>query len=85
MHRTLGAEELNWLRMMRDARPDTNPTPNIPARVALRLRFMGLVAPNENGEYAITARGRDELRERERNVIPLLRVVRRRPSPDARA
>jgi len=76
MNRALLPEEINWLRMMRDAKPETNPAPNIPARVALKLRFLGLVAPNKQGEWEITARGREELRERGHNVVPLLRIVR---------
>jgi hypothetical protein len=77
MNLSLGAEELNWLRTMRDARPASNPTPNIPARVALRLRFLGLMAPSAAGEYTITGRGREELVEWDRHILPPRRGVTR--------
>jgi hypothetical protein len=66
MNRTLMAEEINWLRTMRDAKPASNPTPNIPVRVALKLKLLGFIMRDAQGEYTITMKGRDELIERER-------------------
>jgi hypothetical protein len=68
MDRTLLVEDVTWLRNMRDGKPVSNPTPNIPLHVAMRLRLRGYVVPNGQS-YTLTLKGRDELIDRERESI----------------
>jgi hypothetical protein len=66
MDRRLTAEDVNWLRKMRDAGSASRPLPAIPIHVARKLTMLGCAMfTGRRGEYSITLRGRDELVDRE--------------------
>jgi hypothetical protein len=60
------AEDLEWMRKLRDSTEANQSTPALPPQVAFKLRLRGYVLANAHGQYAITLRGRDELIDRER-------------------
>jgi hypothetical protein len=61
---SLIAEELEWMRRLRDSTEVDRATFSLPPHVAFRLRLRGYVLANAHGRYAITRRGRGELTER---------------------
>jgi hypothetical protein len=60
------AEDVEWMRKLRDSTPANESMLSIPPQVAFKLRLRGYVLANAHGQYAITLRGRDELIDRER-------------------
>ena len=66
MDRKLIAEDLEWMRRLRDStEADWWTTLTLPPEVAFKLRLRGYVLTNTQGRYAITRRGRGELIDRE--------------------
>jgi hypothetical protein len=61
---SLIAEELDWMRRLRDSTGVARSALCLPPQVAFRLRMRGYVLANAHGSYAITQRGRGELLER---------------------
>jgi hypothetical protein len=64
MDGNLIAEDLEWMRKLRDSTVADASTLSMPPHVAFRLRLRGYVLANAHGRYAITRRGRGELMER---------------------
>lgn len=65
MDRRLTAEELDWLRKLRNAKAANQPSPDIPTSVVRRLTKLACAEAAAPGKYSITLRGRDELIDRE--------------------
>jgi len=62
----LTAEDLGWLRKLREAKAANQPLRDIPPTGVLRkLTMLGCAQVKDRGEYSITFRGRDELVDRE--------------------
>jgi len=67
MDRRLITEDLHWLHKMREV--NVINAMNVPLHIALRLKLMGYLSTDNQGGYAITHRGRDELVDRDREKI----------------
>ena len=65
MDRRLTAEELDWLRKLRNAKAANQPSLDIPTSVVRRLTMLACAEASAQGRYSITLRGRDELIDRE--------------------
>jgi len=65
MDRRLTNEDLDWLRKLRDAKVTNRPSPDIPTNVVRRLTMLAFAETRGEGRCSITARGRDELVDRE--------------------
>ena len=61
MDRRLTAEDIDWLRKLRDARAANQPSPDIPTSVVRRLTLLAYAEVKSPREYSIRSRDRDEL------------------------
>ena len=61
MDSNLTAEDLDWLRKLKDAADAKRDPPPIPVNIAARLSAFGLARPHGPGAFSITSKGRDAL------------------------
>ena len=61
MDSNLTAEDLDWLRKLKDAADAKRDPPPIPVNIAAKLGTFGLARPNGLGAFTITTKGRDAL------------------------
>jgi hypothetical protein len=66
----LTVEDVNLLRKMRDAMQAGKGAPQIPVKVAVKLRLLGYLAAHADGRYSLTLKARDQLIDRERETAP---------------
>jgi hypothetical protein len=62
----LTAEDIDWLRKLRNAKAANQPSPDIPTSVVRRLTMLVRAEVKAPREYSLKFRGRDELVERDR-------------------
>jgi hypothetical protein len=68
MDRRLTAEDIDWLRKLRNARAMNQPSPDIPTSVVRRLTMLACAEEVKGPrEYSIRFRGRDELDRRKQS------------------
>jgi len=65
MDRRLTAEDIDWLRKLRNAKAANQPSLDIPTSVVRRLTMLACAEVKGRGEYSITFRGHDELVDRD--------------------
>ena len=61
---TVTAEDIDWLRKLRNARAANQPSPDIPTSVVRKLTLLACAEVKGPGERSIRFRGRDELDRR---------------------
>jgi len=67
MDRRLTAEDIDWLRKLRNARAANQPSPDIPTSVVRKLTLLAYAEVKGPRGYSITFRDRDELDRRKQN------------------
>ncbi len=67
MDRRLTADDIDWLRKLRNARAANQPSPDIPTSVVRKLTLLACAEVKGPREYSIGFRGRDELDRRKQN------------------
>ncbi|HYU69667.1 MAG TPA: hypothetical protein VEL09_10105 [Burkholderiales bacterium] len=67
MDRRLTADDIDWLRKLRNARAANKPSPDIPTSVVRKLTLLACAEVKGPREYSIGFRGRDELDRRKQN------------------
>jgi hypothetical protein len=67
MDRRLTAEDIDWLRKLRNARAANQPSPDIPTSVVRKLTLLARAEVMSPREYATRLRGRDEVDRRKQN------------------
>jgi hypothetical protein len=65
--RRLTAEDIDWLRKLRNARATNQPSPDIPTSVVRRLTLLACPEVKVPRGYSIAFRDRDELDRRKQN------------------
>ena len=67
MDRRLTAEDIDWLRKLRNARAANQPSPDIPTSVVRKLTLLAYAEVKSSREHPIKLRDRDELDRRKQN------------------
>jgi len=67
MDRRLTAEDIDWLRKLRNARAANQPSPDIPTSVVRKLTLLACPEVKIPGERSIGSRDRDELGRRKQS------------------
>ncbi len=67
MDRVLTAEDIDWLRKLRNAKASNHPSPDIPTSVVRRLTMLACAEVKGPKERSIMFRDRDELDRRKQN------------------
>ncbi len=67
MDRVLTAEDIDWLRKLRNAKASNHPSPDIPTSVVRRLTMLACAEVKGPGEHSIKFRRGDELDRRKQN------------------
>jgi hypothetical protein len=64
---TVTAEDIDWLRKLRNARAANQPSPDIPTSVVRKLTLLACAEVKGPRERSIGPRGRDELDRRKQS------------------
>jgi hypothetical protein len=64
MDRRLTAEDIDWLRKLRNARAANQPSPDIPTSVVRKLTLLACAEVKAPRENSVRSRDRDELERR---------------------
>ncbi len=64
---TVTAEDIDWLRKLRNARAANQPSPDIPTSVVRKLTLLACAEVKGPRERSIRFRGRDELDRRKQS------------------
>src|SRR5437660_1901250 len=67
MDRRLTAEDIDWLRKLRNARAANQPSPDIPTSVVRKLTLLAYAEVKGPREHSIKFRGREELDRKKQN------------------
>jgi len=67
MDRVLTAEDIDWLRKLRNAKASNHPSPDIPTSVVRRLTMLACAEVKSPKERSIMFRDRDELDRRKQS------------------
>ncbi len=67
MDRVLTAEDIDWLRKLRNAKASNHPSPDIPTSVVRRLTMLACAEVKGPRERSIMFRDRDELDRRKQS------------------
>jgi hypothetical protein len=67
MDRRLTAEDIDWLRKLRNARAANQPSPDIPTSVVRKLTLLAYAEVKGPREHSIRSRDRDELDRRKQS------------------
>src|SRR6267378_208774 len=67
MERRLTAEDIDWLRKLRNSRAANQPSPDIPTSVVRKLTLLACPEVKVPGERSIGSRDRDELGRRKQS------------------
>jgi len=67
MDRRLTAEDIDWLRKLRNARAANQPSPDIPTSVVRKLTLLAYAEVKGPKERSIRFRDRDELDRKKQN------------------
>jgi hypothetical protein len=62
----LTAEDIDWLRKLRNAKAANQPSPDIPTSVVRKLTMLARAEVKPPREYSLKLRGRDEPVDRDR-------------------
>jgi hypothetical protein len=68
MDRRLTAEDIDWLRKLRNARAANQPSPDIPTSVVRRLTMLAYPEVKGLKVHSIASRDRDEPNRRKQNT-----------------
>jgi len=68
MDRRLTAEDIDWLRKLRNARAANQPSPDIPTSVVRKLTLLAYAEVKGPRENSIRLRDRDELNRRKQGT-----------------